>query len=112
MRLKLILIGDPTLPTLLCRWFRQTVRPLYDAAVADVAKFVGADPNNLVFVQVAKKRVLVNICRFQNATTAVNTVVKNLSLGPEVVTKLKHNFIFFRISSSPTPTATMPAAML
>jgi len=51
------------------RWFRQTVRPLYDAAVADVAKFVGADPNNLVFVQ--------------NATTAVNTVVKNLSLGPE-----------------------------
>ena len=34
------------------RWFRSTVRPLYDSAIADVANFVGADPKNLVFVQV------------------------------------------------------------
>ena len=41
------------------RWFRSTVRPLYDSAVADVANFVGADPKNLVFVQV---------CRMKNPT--------------------------------------------
>ena len=50
----------------LSRWFRSTVRPLYDSAIADVANFVGADPNNLVFVQVCKKsrtsRKLIFIC--------------------------------------------------
>ena len=40
------------------RWFRTTLRPLYDSALNDVAKFVGADPNNLVFVQVLIQGVL------------------------------------------------------
>jgi selenocysteine lyase/cysteine desulfurase len=52
------------------RWFRKLLRPLYDAALAEVARFTGANPANMVFVQ--------------NATTAVNTVVKSLALGPEV----------------------------
>ena len=39
------------------RWFRSTVRPLYDSAIADVANFVGADPKNLVFVQVCCKNI-------------------------------------------------------
>lgn len=51
------------------RWFRKTLRERYDENVRVLADFVGADPNNLVFVT--------------NATTAVNTVVKNLVLGPE-----------------------------
>lgn len=51
------------------RWYRRTLRPLYDEAINEVAEFVGANPNNIVFVQ--------------NATTAINTVLKNLSLGPE-----------------------------
>ena len=38
------------------RWFRSTVRPLYDSAIADVADFVGADPKNLVFVQVCQMK--------------------------------------------------------
>merc|ERR1712038_1683741 len=61
------------------RWFRTTVRPLYDSAVADVANFVGADPKNLVFVQ--------------NATAAVNTVLKNLVLGPEdIILSNSHSY--------------------
>jgi len=51
------------------RWYRTTLRPLYNAAVDHLAKFVGCEPSGLVFVQ--------------NATAAVNTVVKNLNLGPE-----------------------------
>jgi len=51
------------------RWFQHTVRPLYDEASEEVAQFVGADPKNIVFVQ--------------NATTAINTVLKGLVLGPE-----------------------------
>ena len=51
------------------KWYRNTLRPLYNKAVENLAKFVGSDPNNLVFVP--------------NATAAVNTVVKNLNLGPE-----------------------------
>jgi hypothetical protein len=62
--------GRPLSPPLTpFRWFRRLLRPLYDAALAEVARFVGADPANLVFVQ--------------NATTAVNTVLKSLVLGPE-----------------------------
>merc|ERR1719283_358248 len=53
------------------RWYRRTLRPLYDEAINEVAEFVGADTNNIVFVQ--------------NATTAINTVLKSLSLGPEDV---------------------------
>jgi len=61
------------------RWFRTTVRPLYDSAIADVANFVGADPKNLVFVQ--------------NATAAVNTVLKNLVLGPEdIILSNSHSY--------------------
>eukprot|EP00092_Neocalanus_flemingeri_P028528 GFUD01030980.1.p1 GENE.GFUD01030980.1~~GFUD01030980.1.p1 ORF type:complete len:400 (+),score=104.55 GFUD01030980.1:98-1297(+) len=51
------------------KWYRNTLRPLYDQAVETVARFVGSAPSNLVFVP--------------NATAAVNTVVKNLNLGPE-----------------------------
>lgn len=51
------------------QWYRNTVRPMYDKAVENLAKFVGSSPRNIVFVP--------------NATSAVNTVVKNLNLGPE-----------------------------
>merc|ERR1712179_172503 len=51
------------------RWYRNTVRPMYDRAIEAVAEFVGSSPKNIVFVP--------------NATSAVNTVVKNLNLGPE-----------------------------
>ena len=53
------------------RWFRSTLRPLYEEARQAVAEYVGADPDNLVFVS--------------NATTAVNTVVKQLDLGPKKI---------------------------
>ena len=71
------------------RWFRTTVRPLYDSAIADVANFVGSDPKNLVFVQVCWKnyssnQIIPKVNRLQNAMAAVNTVLKNLVLGPEV----------------------------
>ena len=42
---------------------------LYEKARLAVAEYVGSDPDNLVFVT--------------NATSAVNTVVKHLKLGPE-----------------------------
>ena len=45
------------------------MRPLYEKARLAVADYVGSSPANLVFVT--------------NATCAVNTVVKNLALGPE-----------------------------
>ena len=51
------------------RWFRSTLRQLYDDSRVAVAEYVGASPDNLVFVT--------------NATTAVNTIVKELDLGPE-----------------------------
>jgi len=51
------------------RWFRSLLAPLYHESRKAVAEFVGADPENLVLVT--------------NATTAVNTVVKQLDLGPE-----------------------------
>lgn len=51
------------------RWFRSTLRPLYEASRRAVAEYVGAEADNLVFVT--------------NATAAVNTVVKQLELGPE-----------------------------
>ena len=49
----------------------SNLRPLYDEALNELAEFVGSDPENLVFVQ--------------NATTGVNTVVKNLHLKEEDV---------------------------
>ena len=51
------------------RWFRVALKPLYEKARLAVAEYVGSDQNNLVFIT--------------NATAAVNTVVKHLSLGPE-----------------------------
>jgi len=51
------------------RWFRSELKELYDKNLNTLAEFVGANPNNLVFVE--------------NATTAVNTIVKNLILEPE-----------------------------
>jgi len=52
------------------RWFRVLLPKLYEKARLAVAEFVGSDnPDNLVFVT--------------NATSAVNTVVKHLKLGPE-----------------------------
>jgi len=51
------------------RWFRRTLRPLYDDAISELARFVGASPENIAFVA--------------NATTGVNTVVKNLRLNTE-----------------------------
>jgi len=51
------------------RWFRSELRVLYDANIEALAKFVGSDPNNIVFVN--------------NATVAVNTVMKNLILERE-----------------------------
>lgn len=51
------------------KWYRNTVRPLYDEALKDVAELVGSDIENIVFVP--------------NATAGINTVVKNLDLGPE-----------------------------
>ena len=51
------------------RWFRVALEPLYEKARLAVADYVGSDQNNLVFIT--------------NATAAVNTVVKHLSLGPE-----------------------------
>ena len=44
-------------------------RPLYDEAISELARFVGASPENIAFVA--------------NATTGVNTVVKNLRLNTE-----------------------------
>ena len=51
------------------RFMRSELRPLYDESRVAVAEYVGANPDNLVFVT--------------NATTAVNTVVKELDLTPE-----------------------------
>ena len=51
------------------RWFRSSLRPLYEESRLAVAEYVGADPRNLVFVS--------------NATTAVNIVVKQLQLEAE-----------------------------
>ena len=45
------------------------MKPLYEESIEAVAKFVGSDPENIVFVP--------------NATFGVNTVVKNLELNPE-----------------------------
>ena len=45
------------------------MQPMYEEARLAVADYVGSDPDNLVFIT--------------NATTAVNTVVKHLCLGPE-----------------------------
>ena len=47
------------------------MQPMYEEARLAVADYVGSDPDNLVFIT--------------NATTAVNTVVKHLCLGPEDV---------------------------
>ena len=35
------------------RWFRRTLRPLYNEALGEVARLVGAQPGNIVFVQVS-----------------------------------------------------------
>ena len=51
------------------RWFRVLLPQLYEKARLAVADYVGSSPDNFVFVT--------------NATTAVNTVVKHLKLGPE-----------------------------
>ena len=51
------------------RFFRFDLAPQLAAARADVAGFVGAEADDLVFVP--------------NATTGINTVVKNLTLKPE-----------------------------
>jgi isopenicillin-N epimerase len=50
------------------RFYVREFQPLLDAARAALAAFVGADPEDLVFVP--------------NATTGVNTVVRSLDLGP------------------------------
>ncbi|AUX48291.1 isopenicillin N-epimerase [Sorangium cellulosum] len=51
------------------RFFLRELEPLLDAARAELASFVGADPEDLVFVQ--------------NATTGVSTVLRSLSVGPD-----------------------------
>jgi isopenicillin-N epimerase len=50
------------------RFMLRELPPLLEAARADVAAFVGADPADLVFVP--------------NATTGVNTVLRSLDLAP------------------------------
>jgi len=51
------------------KWYRNLLRPLYDKAVEDLANYLGSSARNLVFIP--------------NATAGVNTVLKNLNLGPE-----------------------------
>lgn len=58
-----------TIETHTDRWFRSSLRPLYEDARVTVARYVGANPDNLVFVT--------------NATMGINTIVKELDLRPE-----------------------------
>ena len=51
-----------------CSWYRRDVRGVYLSACDAVAGFVGAASSELVLVD--------------NATTAVNTVMRSLRLGP------------------------------
>lgn len=53
------------------RFFEQLFEPALDRARAEVARFVGADPEDLVFVP--------------NTTTGVNAVLASLELGPDDV---------------------------
>ncbi|WP_437733139.1 aminotransferase class V-fold PLP-dependent enzyme [Sorangium sp. So ce1335] len=50
------------------RFFLRELEPLLDAARAELASFVGADPEDLVFVP--------------NATAGVNTVLRSLAFAP------------------------------
>ncbi|WP_437778840.1 aminotransferase class V-fold PLP-dependent enzyme [Sorangium sp. So ce1097] len=50
------------------RFFLHELEPLLDASRAELASFVGADPEDLVFVP--------------NATAGVNTVLRSLTFGP------------------------------
>ena len=49
-------------------WFRRDIRPLYVSAYEAAANFIGASKDEVVLVE--------------NATTAVNTVLRTLNLGP------------------------------
>ncbi|XP_031569052.1 putative L-cysteine desulfhydrase 1 [Actinia tenebrosa] len=64
-------------------WFFYKARPMWNKSITAIAKFVNADPKNLVFVL--------------NATTGVNTVLKSLDL-PEgqgiVVTNQTYGAIY------------------
>ena len=61
------------------RWFRNDVRPLYDEAVKELSHFVGAAPENIVFVT--------------NATAGINTVLKSLRLEPgDKILMTKHTY--------------------
>jgi len=57
------------------RWFRDSLHKYYEDNINSLAKFVGADPKNLVFVE--------------NATTGVNTVMKNILFEAEDI--ILHN---------------------
>lgn len=50
-------------------WFRRQFRPLYFAACEAVANFIGASKEEVALVE--------------NATTAVNTVLRSIGLGPK-----------------------------
>jgi len=61
------------------RWFRHDVRPLYDEAIEKLSDFVGAAPENIVFVG--------------NATAGINAVLKNLKLNPkDKILMTKHTY--------------------
>jgi len=68
------------------RWFRSDLEPLYKEALGEVAEFVGAQPDNIVFVT--------------NATSAVNAVLKGLRLNKgDVLLVTEHTYPACRLAA-------------